>query len=395
MTFNAIRFEAGWRHSTTISLQSTGFARGEFLLQRNGCLACHDRDQQTGLSALAATIEAKRDDLRGQSQALIPPPLTAVGDRLQDDYLQRAVAGEQKEPRLPWLMVRMPQFDLSPEDRESIVRYFVGSDRIPETADIARRELFSHLDPQHPTIATASELLIGNQLVGAGGFNCIACHTAGAFQPQNVAMGTRGSDIMTMGQRVRSRYFLRWMQNPIRVVPGIEMPAIRKPVSGVLDESLAQQIAVLWKALADPKFSPPTVVSRYEQLVTLSPGDRPCVIRDVFTIGNRKDHNNAARAFAVGFDNGHNLLLDLDTMQLRQWTIGEFARQRTEGKSWFWDMAGVRLLQTNNDVPFVQLVKNDTPDSPLNPVIDERRQAELLSYNIDADSSLTSRAFLF
>jgi mono/diheme cytochrome c family protein len=363
---------------------TTEFARGEFLLQRNGCLACHDRDQQTGLSALASTIEAKRDDLRGQSQALIPPPLTAVGDRLHDEYLQRAVAGEQKEPRLPWLMVRMPQFDLCSEDREGLVRYFVGSDRIPETADIARRELFSQLDPQHPAIATASELLIGNQLVGAGGFNCIACHTAGSFQPQNVAMGTRGSDIMTMGQRVRSRYFLRWMQNPIRVVPGIEMPAIRKPVSGVLHESLDEQVAVLWKALADPKFSPPTVVSRYEQLVTLSPGDRPCVIRDVFTIGNRKDHNNAARAFAVGFNNGHNLLLDLDTMQLRQWTMGEFARQRTEGKSWFWDMAGVQLLQTNGDIAFVRLIKNDSSASPLNPVIDELRRAELLSYDIDA-----------
>lgn len=46
----------------------TGFTRGEFLLQRNGCLACHDRDQQTGLSALAATIEGKRDDLSGQTR---------------------------------------------------------------------------------------------------------------------------------------------------------------------------------------------------------------------------------------------------------------------------------------------------------------------------------------
>lgn len=195
-------------------------------------------------------------------------------------------------------------------------------------------------------------------------------------RPQNVAMGTRGSDMMTMGLRVRSRYFLRWMQNPIRVVPGVEMPAIRKSVSGLLEESLAQQIAVLWKALADPKFSPPTVVSRYEQLVTLSPGDRPRVIRDVFTIGNSKDHNNAARAFAIGFSNGHNLLLDLDTMQLRQWTTGEIPRQRTEGKSWFWDMAGVRLLESASNLPFVRLVTNNAPDSPLNPVIDERRQTE-------------------
>ncbi|MBC7965258.1 MAG: c-type cytochrome, partial [Fuerstia sp.] len=342
---------------------SAQFARGEFLLHRNGCVACHDRDQQTGLSTMAATIEARRDDLRGQSQALIPPPLTAVGDRLQDDYLLRAVAGEHDKRRLPWLLVRMPRFELSQEDRKGIVRYFVGSDRIPESADVARRELFTHLDPQHPTIATAQELLVGNQLVGAGGFNCIACHTAGAYEPKNVAMGTRGSDVMTMGQRVRSRYFMRWMRNPIRVVPGIEMPAIRKPVGGVLEESLSQQIAVLWKALADPNFSPPTVVSRYEQFVTLSPGDRPRVIRDVFTIGNAKERDGVARAFAVGFENGHNLLLDLDSLQLRQWTIGEFARQRTEGKSWFWDMAGVTLFQTKGDRAFLSLVNPDEPDS--------------------------------
>ena len=363
---------------------SAQFARGEFLLHRNGCVACHDRDQQTGLSTMAARIEAQRDDLRGQSQALIPPPLTAVGDRLQDDYLLRAVTGEQDKRRLPWLLVRMPRFELSQEDRRGIVRYFIGSDRIPESADVARRELFTHLDPQHPTIATAQELLVGNQLVGAGGFNCIACHTAGSFEPRNVALGTRGSDVMTMGQRVRSRYFMRWMRNPIRVVPGIEMPAIRKPVSGVLEESLSQQIAVLWKALADPGFSPPTVVSRYEQFVTLSPGDRPRVIRDVFTIGNAKERHGIARAFAVGFDNGHNLLLDLDSLHLRQWTIGEFARQRTEGKSWFWDMAGVPLLQTQGDHAFVSLVNPDESDAtPLHPVIDERRQAELLSYRVD------------
>ncbi len=377
-----------WLSTLNANLPTAGgFARGELMLRRNGCLACHDRDQQSGISRLTAAIESKRDDLRGQSQALIPPPLTAVGDRLQDDYLQHAVAGEQKERRLPWLLVRMPRFEMSPDDRQSIVRYFVGSDRIPESADVARPELFTHLDPQHPPIATPNELLLGNRLVGAGGFNCIACHKAGTYEPRNVAMGTRGSDIMTMGQRVRSRYFMRWMQNPIRVVPGIEMPAIRKPVAGVAEDSLSQQISVLWKALAHPKFSPPTVVSRFEQFVTLSPGDRPRVIRDVFTVRDGNSSGNVARAFAVGFDNGHNLLLDLDSMQLRQWTIGEFARQRTEGKSWFWDMAGVALLQTNEVLPFAKLVNIAEPDSAaISPVVDQRRQGELLSYRVDGDS---------
>lgn len=396
---NAIQREKirSWLVTLTANLPpSAEFARGELLLHRHGCVACHDRDEQTGLSAMAATIEARRSDLRGQSPALIPPPLTAVGDRLRDDYLFQAVAGEHQERRLPWLLVRMPRFEFSPEDRQSIVRYFVGSDRIPESADVARRELFTHLDPQHPVIATTSDLLLGNQLAGAGGFNCIACHTAGLYEPRHVAIGTRGSNIMTMGQRVRSRYFMRWMRNPIRVVPGIEMPAIRKPVSGLPEESLSEQIAVLWKALADPKFSPPTVASRYEQFVTLSPGDSPRVIRDVFTIGNTKEHESVARAFAVGFNNGQNLLLDLDAMQLRQWTIGEFARQRTEGKSWYWDLAGVTLMEPKGDRPFVSLMQADKPDAPLMlPVIDERRQAELLSYRVTSGSVSLRVRFYF
>ncbi len=373
-----------WLTSVTSGLRAnTGAAKGELLIHRGGCLSCHDRDQHRGLSQFTGMIEAKRDDLRGQSQALIPPALTAVGDRLRDEYLHTALTGEQTSRRLPWLLVRMPKFGFSPDDRADIVKHFVASDRIPDSADVARPELFEHLNPHHPSVATANDLLIGNQLIGAGGFNCIACHKAGEYEPRNVAMGTRGSDIMTMGQRLRPRYFMRWMQNPIRVVPGIEMPALRKAIPGVLEDSLSQQISMMWKALADPKFSPPTVVSRYEQFITVAPGQRPRIIRDVFTIGDPKERNSVARAFAVGFNNGHNVLIDLDTLQLRQWTIGEFARQRTEGKSWFWDMAGVSVTMKPAGILAGTLKNLDSPNSPpLVPVIDQRRHAELLSWKL-------------
>ncbi len=381
-----------WLKTVSTNLRPvTDSAKGELLMHRNGCLACHDRDQHRGISLLAGELESRRDDLRGQSQTLIPPALTAVGDKLQDDYLMSAVAGEQASRRLPWLLVRMPKFAFSKEDRQAIVGHFVSSDRIPEAADVARAELFEHMNPHHPSLATAGELLTGNQLIGAGGFNCIACHKAGPYEPRNVAMGTRGSDIMTMGTRIRPRYFMRWMQNPIRVVPGIEMPAIRKAIPGVLEDSLSQQIAMMWKALADPKFSPPTVVSRYEQFVTVSPGQRPHVIRDVFTIGDSKTRNSVARAMAVGFNNGHNVLIDLDTMKVRQWTIGEFARQRTEGKSWFWDMAGVTVTASPLAHLMCELTDKSSPSAaPLVAVPDERRHAELLSYRL-TDGALSLR----
>ena len=185
---------------------------------------------------------------------------------------------------------------------------------------------------------------------------------------------------MLMGRRLRSRYFLRWMHNPIRVVPGIEMPQLRKPADRGFNESLAQQIGQLWTALADPRFVPPTVISRYEQVVAVSKGSRPRVIRDVFLGEGNPVGSGTARALAVGFENSHNLLFDLDSGRLVAWTAGEFARQRTEGKSWFRDLAGVSLaaFDRSGEQGEFQLQLPGTT-TLLRPVRDESRTAELLS----------------
>ncbi|MEO2030272.1 MAG: c-type cytochrome [Fuerstiella sp.] len=358
--------------------------QGELLLQRNGCIACHDRNIGRGLSLIAADLQKAHPGLKGQSQGLIPPPLTAVGDKLTDDYLRKAVAGEQKERRLPWLLVRMPKFRHSDAERAAIVHHLITTDRVPDEADPVRTDVLAHVDVTGQTKVTTDDLLLGNQLTGAGGFNCVACHTAGPFEPRNVALGTRGSDIMSMGDRIRPRFFQRWMKNPIRVVAGIEMPAIKKAMPDVLDGSLPKQIGAIWKALSDDRFTPPTVTSRFEQVVNVAPGGRPRIVRDVFTIGLDKDRQAVARAMAIGFGNGHNVLIDLDTMQIRLWTIGEFARQRTEGKSWYWDMPGT-VIQRSRKNTFAHQLVSLTDDRAFDAVIDEDRASELLSYRILPD----------
>lgn len=357
---------------------------GRVLLQRNGCVACHDRDSVRGLSAQAATLAAAHPDLRGRSQGLIPPALTAVGDKLTDATLRIAVAGAQKQRRLPWLQVRMPEFSHTDQERDELVRALISADRIPDAADAVRGDILADTQPDDPRPATDSELLIANQLTGAAGFNCVACHSAGRFEPRNVALGTRGSDLMTMGSRLRTRFFLRWMKNPIRVVPGIEMPAIRRAAPGVQHESLPDQIAMIWRALQDDGFTPPTVTSRFEQALTVHSDDPPAIIRDVFTIGDGQSRTAVARALAVGLPNGHSLLIDLDTLQFMQWTFGDFARQRTEGKSWYWDLAGVTIALADGDSPDFQLRMSD--GRTLHPVIDEARIAELTTYRIDGDT---------
>ncbi|MEZ6039452.1 MAG: PA14 domain-containing protein [Planctomycetaceae bacterium] len=356
---------------------------GQRVIQRKQCLACHDRDQSRGLSAIAGKIEQQLATLRGRSQAFVPPSLTAVGDKLNDAYLAKAVAGQQGSGRLPWLSVRMPKFAHTPEESESLLAYFLTADRIPDSADSAREDIVKAAVAGE---TSTEDLLIGNQLTGAGGFNCVACHQAGAFEPRNVALGTRGSDLLTMGQRLRPRFFQRWMKNPIRVVAGIEMPAIKRATPGVLDEDLSNQMSVIWKAIRDPRFTAPTVVSRYEQFVNVGPGEPPRIIRDVFTLGEDKNREGVARSFAIGLGNGHNLLIDLDTLQLRQWTIGEFARQRTEGKSWFWSTAGIEVIRQPNILgpPEFLFQLRTNGSGILSPVEDEGRISELTRYTTDA-----------
>ena len=80
------------------------------MLERRGCLACHERGTGKGIASVAGAVVVASRDLAGQSPSLVPPALTSVGDKLLDGALARSVAGEQKTVRMPWLRVRMPRF---------------------------------------------------------------------------------------------------------------------------------------------------------------------------------------------------------------------------------------------------------------------------------------------
>lgn len=314
------------------------FDVGKHVLQRRSCTACHERDLEKGIVATAGRVARVDDELTGQSQSLIPPALTAVGDKLLDESLARAVSGEQKQRRLPWLRVRMPKFSHSEDDKKALLEHLVAHDRIPDSAP-------GRIADSGLTATDSAQLLVdAHAMVGAKGFSCIACHQIGEYKPGKVAPGTRGSDLLMLGKRMRKEYYARWTRSPMRIVPGMEMPSYIKPLPGVLDENIDAQLAATWAALNDPRFKAPTNPSVVEQFLVVGPEDPARVVRDVFTNPKENGGGAIARALAVGLNNGHNLLFDLDVMAVRQWTIGDFARQRAIGKSWYWDMAGVPVV---------------------------------------------------
>jgi hypothetical protein len=123
------------------------------------------------------------------------------------------------------------------------------------------------------------------------------------------------------------------------------MPSDQRPVPGVLGDDVTKQLSAVWHAVNDPQFEAPTNPSAVEQFLTVQSGERPRIVRDVFTVPQGNGGGTVQRGLAIGFDNGHSLLFDFGHGAVRDWTAGDFARQRTEGKSWYWDLAGLRPLE--------------------------------------------------
>lgn len=311
---------------------------GHQLLEAKNCIQCHPRGRSQGIVPVAGKVSQRLESLQGESERLISPSLDAVGDKLKTEYLLKSVKGDQPR-RMDWLEVRMPKFSHSDDESEALVKALVETDRIPDGAPDPH--IFTVADDAH---VTSEELLQANTLVGPRGFSCVACHSLGDYTPRNVALGTRGSNLLNIGDRMRSSYFIRWTRSPIRIVPGMEMPSIgQKPIKDLLDGDSDKQLAVIWKGLNSPDFTVPTDPASVEQFWVVAPEQPARIIRDVFELKDDTGEGYIPRAIAVGFNNQHSVLFDLDLFEPRVWTYGDFARQRTEGKSWYWNMAGVPI----------------------------------------------------
>ncbi len=332
---------------------------GERLLERKNCTACHARGGQQGLGAMAASLTEGCKLLEGRAAALVPPNLTAIGDKLHDTALAEAIVGGAKKRRMGWLAVRMPRFRHSDAERAALVAALIAHDRIPAGAPQ------SEVPPstQASVIPKADDwLAAGQRLVGVKGFSCVACHEMGKYVPQNVALATHGSDLLQLDRRMRREFFMRWTRSPLRIRPGMEMPSYERPAAGILDDDVDRQLAAVWDALNNRRFAAPTDPSSVEQFFAVRPGDPARIVRDVFQ--NRDGGGGPVpRAFAIGLSNGHSILIDLDRFCLRDWRVGEFARQRTIGKSWFWDLAGLPVAKNLDSAAEITLHKGGTAAS--------------------------------
>lgn len=339
--------------------ESTKSRLGRSLLAELNCLACHAREgTREGVPlaprALADKLTAlgrKYSDLAALIPALTPPTLTSVGDKLHDQALADAIA-RRGEPHRSYLRVRMPRFPLKDEELSALVQHLVDADRAPDAeppvpADAAQRDRYA---------------LAGGRLVSSDGFGCTSCHALGNVVPPPAPLSARGPSLSLVDRRIRKSWFDRFVRNPARIMPRMEMPSVQIPVSGVLGNRLDEQLAAVWHVVNLPGFQPPppSPVRIARQLGNDSAA-KPLLITDVLHHGQKA----LVKPFLVGLANRHNALFDLENACLAGWTTGDLARQQTKGKTWFWESAGAPILDTRLVGSDLTLVSTGRILSPL------------------------------
>ena len=321
---------------------------GRLLLAEHNCLACHAREGTREtlpllpplLTDKLTAVVQRYPDLAPLVPALSPPALNSVGDKLTDVALTEAIS-RRGEPHRPYLHVRMPRFALADEELHAMTRHPIDIDRIPPREG----EPLPPANPDHYTLA-------GGRLVSSDGFGCTSCHAVGHVQPSGDSLAARGPDLSHLGRRIRRPWYDRWVRNPARIVPRMEMPSVQVPVAGVLDGKLDDQLAAVWHVLNLPGFEPPlpNPIRTLRHSGNAATAE-PLLLTDILQQGGK----TWLKPFLVGLANRHNLLFDLETGALARWSIGDTARQGTKGKAWFWELAETTVLDTGLGDPDLTL----------------------------------------
>jgi len=321
------------RYITTVSRIETPqkpMLDGRLLLVERNCIACHARDSLPGIAAKLPSVSAAHPELAALLSAMTPPPLDSVGDKLHEQTLSDAIRRKSPTHR-PWLTARMPKFKFSEQELQAIVRHLVESDRIPDRP----------MSKPHKVDESVMQVS-GPRLITTDGFGCTSCHQVGKVRPDKAPLNARGPDLSMLRKRIRRQWFDRWVRNPSRIVPRMEMPSVQVPVRGVMHENIDDQLAAVWHILNQPGFQPPepNPIRIVRQTGVAGKKPRAALLTDVL----RQEGQTLVKPFVIGLPNRHNVLYDMQSARLSGWWLGDVARQRTKGKSWYWETAGSNLL---------------------------------------------------
>jgi cytochrome c2 len=192
---------------------------GSRIVRNLNCRGCHVVGEKGG--TIRAVIENElvnsgvdQDTARIQTVALSPPVLfephskIGEGSRVQTPWLHYFLGDPSNRIR-PWLPIRMPTFDLTEAEINTVTRYFAAMDKVPY--------------PFAPKpVATAEQLRVGQDLFTK--WQCVKCHMVAGKLPNQEPVNM-APDLANIPGRLRADWIAQWLKDPGRIQPGTRMPS--------------------------------------------------------------------------------------------------------------------------------------------------------------------------
>ena len=237
----------------------------------------------------------------------MPPPLTAVGDKLLPAALE-SLFSAKSTPRRPFMTIRMPAYERNQvADLIRLLPKADGRDASSEQAVFGSGDGLAE---------------VGRELVNTG---CVECH---AFRGESLP-GAIGVDLHDISSRVQPQWFYEFILHPGEVKARTRMPTFfpdgQSHRKDLLDGDVRRQIAAIWYYLKKTDPLPAKISEAMSKDFELVPVDRPIILRTFM----RQAGNHA---IAVGLPGGLNYAFDAEQIRLAEAWQGRFLDARS---TWF------------------------------------------------------------
>jgi cytochrome c2 len=186
------------------------------LIREYNCRGCHQVGETGG--SIRKVIEDQLEAAGGErfSAPGLSPPLLynaksriGEGARVHSDWLQDFLADPSDRIR-PWLTLRMPTFEFTERQLNTLTRGFAAMDGVPFPAAPLPR-----LDAT--MVAHGADLFARWQ--------CVRCHVVAGRLPEGQDPANMAPDLARVPQRLRPDWLTLWLADPLRIQPGTRMPA--------------------------------------------------------------------------------------------------------------------------------------------------------------------------
>ena len=310
------------------------------------CLACHERNGKGGAGRYHRPYFETVGHVDIGDEGRLPPPLTAVGRKLQPGWLARVLKGTGDVRS--HMRIRMPLF---PADQvKSLPTWLIQADQ-------ASKKVASEKD----VFGDASKLAEDGRLLLDTG--CVQCHPLRG----DALPGVVGIDLEGIASRVQPQWFHDFLLNPGKLKPRTRMPTFfpngKSQNAAILEGDTEKQIAAMWAYLknAGKLELPPKIQKARSQDYELIPKDRPIVLRTFMD-------EAGTHAIAVGFPEKVHFAFDAEQVRLAHAWRGKFLDAQG---TWFVrfappaDPLGNEQIRLPPGMPFVLLKEAQKEDDDL------------------------------